>query len=399
VAKRRWLAAAALAVSAVAGCGAARAQSDVTIGAIFPLTRRADARAAVEAAAEIVNQPHRGLEALPLGAGQGLPNLRDGKLAVSFADDLDNPSVARAQALRLTARSHVAALIGAGEDAATLADSHGAPFLVAEGETPSLARRSLGAGFRLGPDADAAARVYAGFLQEAAKARAIALVFEDSDFGRSRAGALGSALKAAGFAATDVSFPTAAIDLTDTVAQLRAVNPDAAIVIAHADAAILLAKTMNTLGYKPPVLIGDGAGFSDAAFVPAAGNLVQGLVNRSVWNPGPPGSPTAIVNDLYKARSGRDLDDRTARIVQGVLVLAEAIDRAGSSDAEAVRTALRQTDLRPDQLIVGYDGVKFDATGRNALAATYLTQLRGKKYVTVWPAAEAAPALPDKGGR
>jgi hypothetical protein len=34
---------------------------------------------------------------------------------------------------------------------------------------------------------------------------------------------------------------------------------------------------------------------------------------------------------------------------------------------------------------VGYRGVKFDHTGRNAESATYLTQLQGKDYVTVRP--------------
>jgi branched-chain amino acid transport system substrate-binding protein len=43
--------------------------------------------------------------------------------------------------------------------------------------------------------------------------------------------------------------------------------------------------------------------------------------------------------------------------------------------------------------MVGYNGVKFDATGQNTLAATYLVQLQGKKYVPVWPAASAAGQL------
>jgi branched-chain amino acid transport system substrate-binding protein len=59
---------------------------------------------------------------------------------------------------------------------------------------------------------------------------------------------------------------------------------------------------------------------------------------------------------------------------------------------------LRETDLEPDQLIVGYRGVKFDETGQNALAASYLIQLRGKDYIAVWPQGAAAKLeLPYKG--
>jgi branched-chain amino acid transport system substrate-binding protein len=55
--------------------------------------------------------------------------------------------------------------------------------------------------------------------------------------------------------------------------------------------------------------------------------------------------------------------------------------------------------LTPGQLMIGYNGIKYDAKGQNTLAATLLVQLNGKKYVSVWPdkSAVQAPALPFKG--
>ena len=91
---------------------AAYAADTVTVGAIYPLSHDRDAKFAIETAEEIVNAPHQGLETLPLGAGQGLPNLSGAKIAVEFADDLGNPSVAQGQALRLITQDRVAALIG-----------------------------------------------------------------------------------------------------------------------------------------------------------------------------------------------------------------------------------------------------------------------------------------------
>jgi len=48
---------------------------------------------------------------------------------------------------------------------------------------------------------------------------------------------------------------------------------------------------------------------------------------------------------------------------------------------------------------MGYRGVKFDATGQNILAATYLIQLQGSDYVAVWPDSVARGKLewPMKG--
>jgi branched-chain amino acid transport system substrate-binding protein len=183
------------------------------------------------------------------------------------------------------------------------------------------------------------------------------------------------------------------------VSQLRDQKPDAVIFAGAAAGAVLFVKTMTTLDYRPPLLIDAGSGFSDPAFVASVGNLAQGVIAHSDWNVGASGSATAIVNDLYKAKTGQNPDDTNARIMQGFLVLAEAIDRAGSADPAAIRKALRETDLKPDHMIVGYRGVKFDETGQNALAASYLIQLQGKQYAAVWPQATAAAklVLPYKG--
>jgi branched-chain amino acid transport system substrate-binding protein len=75
------------------------------------------------------------------------------------------------------------------------------------------------------------------------------------------------------------------------------------------------------------------------------------------------------------------------------LALAEALNRAGSTDPEKIQKALRETDLKPDQLMMGYRGVKFAANGQNELAATYLIQLKGRAYQLVWPEGNATAQL------
>lgn len=388
--------------------GTAHAAGTVSIGAIYPFAHNSDARAALAIAAEIINTPHLGLEALPLGAGQGLPHLGGVRITVEFADDLANPSAAEAQALRLVTRDHVAALIGAGGSAETLAatalvERHGVPFLVPDAAAPSITGRGFKFVFRTTPLASDHAKAYVQFLAslkaQGMPIATVVLVFEDSDFGRGAGAALRDALTAAGFPVTAMTYPANATDLSATVTELREKKPDAAIFIGHTADAILLMKTMQNAGYRAPVEIGDDAGFSDPAFVTSVGNLAQGLIGRSAWNIGKEGSATAIVSDLYVAKTGHDLDDRGARIMQGFFALADAIDRAGSTDPGAIQNALQATDLKPNQLVVGYNGVKFDASGQNTLAATYLTQLRGKGYVAVWPGDRATGKLelPFKG--
>jgi branched-chain amino acid transport system substrate-binding protein len=86
--------------------------------------------------------------------------------------------------------------------------------------------------------------------------------------------------------------------------------------------------------------------------------------------------------------------------MQGFFVLIDAIDRAKSTEPDKIQAALKATDLKPDQLIMGYKGVKFDDKGQNILAAGLVIQLQdGENYVAVWPPnqAKTAPILPYKG--
>jgi branched-chain amino acid transport system substrate-binding protein len=153
------------------------------------------------------------------------------------------------------------------------------------------------------------------------------------------------------------------------------------------------------VNYLPPMVIGDDSGFSDPSFIPAVADIAQGAMNRSSWDIGKPGSVTSKINDMYKAKTGRDLDDTSARNMQAMLVLGEALNRAGSTDPEKIRDALSKTDLKPDQLMMGYNGVKFDQTGQNIMASTYLIQLKDKAYKLVWPEKSAEMKLewPMKG--
>ena len=70
------------------------------------------------------------------------------------------------------------------------------------------------------------------------------------------------------------------------------------------------------------------------------------------------------------------------------------------TDPAKIQVALKATDLKPNQLMMGYKGVKFDDKGQNVLASAVVIQLQdGENYVAVYPKANAAkaPILPYKG--
>ena len=63
----------------------------------------------------------------------------------------------------------------------------------------------------------------------------------------------------------------------------------------------------------------------------------------------------------------------------------DAINRAGSTDPEAIRKALVATNIPGDQLVMTWDGIKFDETNQNIHVKGIIVQLQGQKWYTVHP--------------
>jgi branched-chain amino acid transport system substrate-binding protein len=396
--------------------GAASAQNTVKIGAIYPLSGNAAStgvhtKAAFDVAVDIINNGNPALGNLPVTKNAGLKGLGGAKVEVIYADNQGSPAVGQNQALRLITEEKVVALSGSYQSGVTLTTSaisekYGIPFLNGESVAANLTERGFKWFFRTTPVAGDFARIYLDFLKDmkasGQKVDNIALVHENTEYGTSVANVITSTFKENGLAiAQDIAYSANTTDVQSQVLQLKDKKPDVVIMISYTSDAILYAKTFQALDYKPPMLIADNAGYSDPSTLKAVGKQIQGIFNRSSFAIGPPGSPTYLINEMYKKKSGGDdMDDTVARQMQGFFVLIDAIDRAGSTEPAKIQAALKATDLKPDQLIMGYKGVKFDDKGQNILAAGLVIQLQdGENYVPVWPKdkAKTAPAFPYKG--
>lgn len=396
--------------------GQASAQDKtIKIGAIFPLSGNAasagvHAKAAIETAMDIINGAHPELGNFPLAKNAGLAGLGGAKVDVVFADNQGSPATGQNQALRLITEEKVVALTGAYQSGITLtasaiSEKYGIPFLNGESVAANLTERGFKWFFRTTPVASDFAKLYFDFLKDmkaaGAKTDSVALVHDNTEYGTSVATVITSVFKEQGQnTPLDIAYAANATDVQSQVLQLKEKKPDVVIMITYTSDAILFSKTMQALDYKPPMLIADDAGYSDPSFIKAVGKISVGAFNRSSWSVGAPGSPTAIIAEMYKKKSGDEMDDTAARQMQGFFVLCDAIDRAGSTDPAKIQAALKATDLKPDQLMMGYRGIKFDDKGQNILASGVMIQLQdGENYVGVWPktANTKTPAMPYKG--
>jgi branched-chain amino acid transport system substrate-binding protein len=403
-----------LATPAIVVASRLKAAQTVKVGVMFPLTGASaasggEAKAAVETAVDIINKGHPDLKGLTVGLTPGI--MGGATIEPVFVDHRGDPAMAQSLAQKLITNDKVAALFGAYHSscamtATAVSERYGVPFVVADSVAANITERGFKYTFRVTPIATNFADSYMRFLQDQKKAgrdvSSVAIVNENTDYGSSVGAAIEAEARKVGFpVAIRIPYSANGPDVSAQVLQLKNANPSVALFVSYASDAILFMRTMKTLDYLPPMIIGDSAGFSDPSFLPAVGGISKGLTNRSVWSKGPEGSLSYRINAIYQARTGNEIGDVSGRAMQAFFVLADALNRAGSVDPSKLQGALQATDMPHSAMFIGYRGVKFDQSGQNVLSATYLTQLQGKDYVTIWPddAAVAKVMWPMTGWR
>jgi branched-chain amino acid transport system substrate-binding protein len=416
----------ALAVWSISFSLAARAAppQEVVIGAVYPLSGGlakvdSDIKSAIDLAVDIVNDDVD--IAVPLGKGKGLPHLGGAKVRVVFADHTSAPEKGLSEAERLVTQEKVVALMGSYNSnvtatASQAAERLGIPFLNADSTSPLLTARGLKWFFRTTPTDDEFSENFFKFLDEMKKkgkaAKKVALLYENTLFGTDVSKFEKKYAQKYGYeVAADIAYDNKSPNLNSEIQRLKAAKPDVLLQASYTNDAILSTRTMHELDFRPQAILAMDAGHVASEFIPAVRGDGEGIISREVWalELGEKKPIVRKLNDLFRkktaaSRNGAaiDMDGTSARAFVGFLVLADAIDRAGSTEPEKIRAALEATDLPGDSLIMPWRGVKFDPkTHQNTLGQGILVQIQGGKYRVVYPfdlaAAEIRWPLPAWG--
>jgi branched-chain amino acid transport system substrate-binding protein len=383
------------------GC-ASPTPTEVAIGAVYPLSGSqaatgADIQHGLEFAAEIVNGEYD--LSLPLAREAGLPKLGGAKIKLVLADHAGNADQGAAEAKRLIEQEKVVALIGAYNSSVTTQASQAAeaaevPFLNPESTAADLTQRGFRWFFRTTADDTIFVQNFGNFLADL-KAKhgiapaTVAVVYENSQFGTG-VGQLeiGQAPQAGLTVVANVPYSSKATSVEQEVAQIKNSNATLLMQTSYEQDAILFMQTYKAQGYRPEAILAMDAGFISPAFVKTLGDDANYVLSRDVWaaDLGKVKPLIQQVNDLYRQKYGVDLTGNSARAFTGLIVLADAINRAGSTEADKIRQALLATNIPAEQVIMPWDGVKFDpATGQNVLAKGIIVQIQEQAYRTVWP--------------
>ena len=381
--------------------GMALAENVIKIGAIYPLSGPMAGtgqmlRNGVLMAIDIINNKHD--FDFIFADTEGIPSLGGAKIEVIFADSGGDPKTGMSEAERLITSEGVVALVGCYQSSVTktasqVAERYGIPYVNGDSSSPELTERGFQWFFRTDPHDGLYARQQFEHLVELEKQsgkslRRVAIVHENTEFGTQLARAQEALAKEFGFEVVErLAYTTGATSLNSEVTRLMAAKPDVVMMNAYISDQILFTKTFKTMRFAPTVWHNSAApGEPDyLASVGADGNylfLRQGFCKDQATN-----KPviTEVMN-RFREKFGQEMLADAVRSFHAPIALADAINRAGSTDPEAIRQALLETDIPGKYCLSPWEGIKFDPeTCQNMYAQYIICQIQEEDFWTVYP--------------
>jgi branched-chain amino acid transport system substrate-binding protein len=213
--------------------------------------------------------------------------------------------------------------------------------------------------------------------------RTVALLYADDSFDVSVAKGTREILKKAGLQTVlDEKYSTNASDFSVLLSRIKSSNVDAVLVAGHETEVLNFIRQAKSLGVNPK-FYSFTVGVPSADFRHALGKDANGASGMTAWLPSPSlkdkwfGDAEQFAK-AYKAKFGYDPDYHAAAGVAAVEAFVNAIEAAGSLDANKVRDALAKTSF--DSL---YGHIAFNDKGQISLPQIMI-QIQNDQVVEIY---------------
>jgi branched-chain amino acid transport system substrate-binding protein len=393
--RRRFLASSALGAAALAAPAVLRAQgAPIKVGILQPVSGAMSysgqqGRLGATLALEEIN-------------AAGIKAIGGAKLDPVFGDAQSTPDGGNAEVEKMNAAG-CAAVVGGYVSSICLAASQTAarydlPYIVDVGVADSIVTRGLKNTFRFGPGfgviSKAAIENLITLNDGANKvAKTAMIVHEDSAFGSGLAKLLNTQLPEKGFQVLEtISHPTPTRDFNNVVTKIRAANPDLVIPANYYNEYVLLARTMQQQKVRPKAIYSVlGGAASSYKFVKEFPEAAQYIMDCNHWFD--PKNPKALELKKKVEAKGEFYTYEVYMNYTSVLLLADALEKAGSADRPKIIAALEASTFAGH--VMPYGPTKF-VNGQNQGAAPVNTQVLGNDIQVIFPAsfASAKPVFP-----
>lgn len=323
-------------LAAALALGGAAAQAQIKIGFHAPMTgpSASDGKAA-EVGAQIATD---------------WINSRGGvlgkKLELVTYDDQGKADQAIPLANKMIGQDKVTVAISGGyslptRSASTVFQKAGVPYYAAYAVHPDVTAGGNFA-FRGVPLAQPQGEVMASFVASEFGKKKVALVSMDNDFGQAISEGFKGAASKLGLPLTkDFFFPLSERQFGGIIAGLKAENPDVIVITAYYFVGGPLVSQIRAAGLKQPIV---GAQAFDAThFISIAKDASEGIFVVNALARDSKHADYARFKAEFAKRAGFEVESVGVLTYDAVMVVADAIRRAGSEDPKKIRDALAAT--------------------------------------------------------
>ena len=342
-----------------------------------------------------------------INAAGGIAALGGAQLAYLSSDSTGAADVGQTEAERLITEGAQALICcfqsSVTSNVAAISEREGVPLVIDVAVMDAILDQGYTNTFRLQPNATSMGVNGANYLKEIAEAagdsvESVVILFEGTTgFGDSVRAAFAAEAANLGIEVLEeISYePFAVTDLTTEMTRVGALGPDVLVVTGYYNDGLLAARNAEEVGLDVKAVFGVAQGtYDQPQFVADAGDLAQCFYDSNFhWDAG--NADALAVRDTYAAQFGEPMRVAAVFSYQAVYVIADAIERAGSSDPAAIRDALADTDYS-EYLLPYLGNIQFDETGENVNARPVVMQVQDGEVLQVWPTdlAEASPVFP-----
>jgi len=342
-----------------------------------------------------------------INAAGGIKSLGGARIELLVADSQTKVDAARAEAERLI-NAGAQLLTGAFHSAhvatiAPLAQQRRIPYIIditaADQPTANIAK-SVREGqqkvqyvYRIFPGSATfgrnAVRFMTDIFREAGVSpKRVVVLYSNDLFGKTQTESFQIAHKTAnpGFDIVDViPYPENAVDLATEVSRARSAKPDIIAPVTRPATAILLLDELVKQRVELMGVVSPGApGLYETKQIEQLKERIEYVIDITVWPNSRLPQTQRIAAEYVKRSGGRNFDASAAYTYEAVLVIADVLERAGSTDPDALVAAIKKTSFAGG-VTTATGPVTFNDVGDNPNASTAAIQILGGRPRVVWP--------------
>ena len=221
----------------------------------------------------------------------------------------------------------------------------------------------------------------------------VAVIFENTAFGTATSKGLQE--QAPGEGVEVVMFEPYSAGLSDAsplINKVKASGANMLFPVSYLNDLILIIRAIKQNGLQVAINGGSG-GFVVPDFYKNVGSVADGLLGVAHWNHDIDANAQKV-NEAYKKQYGEFLFEYGGGLVAQTFMLADALERAASTDPQKVRDALAALDVSQGYAAMCPGGkVKFGPDGKNIYAHPVGVQWQHGDLATVFPKDDARAPL------